>query len=180
LAHPVGGEAEGDPSMDIPMMQLRPLIPEDMAVIGNWPPYPPEFADLDYALRDNGWLSEYRSKPETWCFAVEQSGELIAFTILSTTGAAKAEFRIALRGDRTGQGLGRAVTAMTLAKGFAELGLTRIHLIVRKNNPRASRLYSRLGFTEQGECFKNINGKQTHFLIMELPRESYALQGVGA
>lgn len=169
-----------NPYMTIPMIQLRNLVPDDMDAISGWPPYPPEFKDLDYALRSNGWLAEYRSKPDTWCFVAEQSGELIAFTILSKTGEAEAEFRIALRADRTGQGLGGAITSMTLAKGFSELGLSRIHLIVRKNNPRAIRLYARLGFAKRGECFKNINGKQAHFLIMELLKESYSLKGSGA
>lgn len=88
------------------MIQLRNLVPDDMVVVSGWPPYPPEFEDLDYALRNNGWLTEYRNKPDTWCFAVEQAGQLIAFTILSKTANAEAEFRIALRADRTGQGLG--------------------------------------------------------------------------
>lgn len=69
---------------------------------------------------------------------------------------------------------------MTMAKGFTEIGLSRIHLIVRKNNPMAIRLYTRLGFAERGECFKNINGKQVHFLTMELLKESYStLKGLG-
>jgi len=154
------------------MIQLRNLVPDDMVAIRGWPPYPPEFEELDYALRNNGWLTEYRNKPDTWCFAVEQAGQLIAFTILSKTGEAEAEFRIALRADRTGQGLGSAITTMTLAKGFTEIGLSRIHLIVRKNNPMAIRLYTRLGFTERGECFKSINGRQVHFLTMELLKGS--------
>jgi RimJ/RimL family protein N-acetyltransferase len=162
------------------MIQLRNLVPDDMVAIRGWPPYPPEFEELDYALRNNGWLTEYRNKPDTWCFAVEQAGQLIAFTILSKTGEAEAEFRIALRADRTGQGLGSAITTMTLAKGFTEIGVSRIHLIVRMNNPMAIRLYTRLGFTERGECFKSINGKQVHFLKMELPKESYStLKGFG-
>jgi diamine N-acetyltransferase len=166
--------------MTMPMIQLRNLVPDDMTAVRSWPPYPPEFGDLDYALRSNGWLTEYWNKPDTWCFAVEQAGELIAFSILSKTGEAEGEFRIALRVDRTGQGLGGAITTMTLAKGFAEIGLTRIHLIVRKNNPRAIRLYTRLGFAERGECFKNINGKQAHFLIMELLKQFYSPKGTGA
>lgn len=156
------------------MIQLRNLVPDDMGVIRGWPPYPPEFEDLDYALRNNGWLTEYRDKPDTWCFAVEQSGELIAFTILSKTGEAEAEFRIALRADRTGQGLGDTITTMTLTKGFTEIGISRIHLIVRKNNPIAIRLYARLGFAERGECYKSINGKQVLFLIMDLLKESFS------
>jgi RimJ/RimL family protein N-acetyltransferase len=159
------------------MIQLRNLVQGDIDAIRDWPPYPREFEDLDYALRNRGWLVEFRNKPDTWCFAVEQSGELIAFTILCKTGKDAAEFRIALRADRIGQGLGGTITTTTLAKGFTEIGLSRIHLIVRKNNPKAIRLYARLGFSERGECFKSINGKQAHFLIMDLLKESYSAKG---
>lgn len=131
-------------------------------------------------LRANGWLTEYGEKPDTWCYAAEQWSELIAFTILSKTGKDEAEFRIALRADKAGLGLGGAITTMTLARGFDDMGLSRIHLIVRKNNPRAIRLYSRLGFAERGECFKSINGKQAHFLIMDLLKEVYSRKGDGA
>jgi diamine N-acetyltransferase len=126
------------------MIRLRDLLPDDLDAIQGWPPYPPEFEDLDYALRSHGWLAEYRDKRETRCFAVEQAGELVAFTILSKTGAAEAEFRIALRADKTGQGFGGAITTLTIAKGLAEMGLKRVHLIVRTNNPRAIRLYARV------------------------------------
>ena len=164
-------------TMTTPTIQTRPLIPCDVDAIRNWPPYPREFEDLDYALRHNGWLTEYRNKPDTWCFAAEQSGELAAFTILSKTGEDEAEFRIALKAGKTGQGLGGAVTVMTLEQGFTELGLSRIHLIVRKNNPRAVRLYTRLGFSERGECYKNINGKKAQFLIMDVLKETYSQKG---
>jgi diamine N-acetyltransferase len=158
---------------DLEGIILRKLIPDDISAVNGWPAYPPEFEALDYALRGNGWLTEFLNKPDTWCFAAEQAGELVAFTILSKTGEAEAEFRIALRADRTGQGLGGAITDMTLAKGFTEMGLSRIDLIVRKNNPRAIRLYARLGFVESGELLKVINGKQASFLKMELTKASY-------
>jgi len=154
-------------------MQLRNLVPGDIGVIIEWPPYSPEFEELDYALRNNGWLNEYRDKPSTWCFAVEQSDQIIAFSILSKTGEAEAEFRIALRADKIGKGLGAAITIMTLEKGFSEINLSRIHLIVRKNNMAAIRLYRRLGFIEQGECSHIINEKLTDFLVMRLLKVSY-------
>lgn len=159
------------------MIKLRNLVPNDIDTIRDWPSYPLEFEDLDYALRNNGWLMEYRDRPDTYCFAIEEAGELIAFTILSKTGETEAEFRIALRADKTGRGLGGTITEMTIAKGFAEFGLIKIHLIVRKNNPRAIQLYTRLGFSKQGECYKSINGKQTHFFIMDLLKKSYSPKG---
>lgn len=162
---------------ETPTIHLRDLSTGDVAVIKTWPPYPQEFEDLDYALRSDGWLHEYSGKPDTRCFIAERLGEPVAFTILSKTGKNEAEFRIALRADMTGYGLGGAITTMTLARGFAEMGLSRIHLIVRKNNPRAIRLYLRLGFFERGECTKNINGKQAHFLVMDLFKDTYSMRG---
>jgi diamine N-acetyltransferase len=156
------------------MIELRTLNAVDVVTIQNWPPYPPEFTELDYALRSNGWLAEYRNRPDTWIYIAEQAGEIIAFTTLARTGDTEAEFRIALRADMIGQKLGVIITAMTLDKGFAEFNLACIHLIARRNNPRAIRLYQRLGFTEHGECMMNINGKQVHFLRMEIARASYA------
>ena len=64
--------------------------------------------------------------------STEQSGELIAFTILSPTAQGEAEFRIALRADKYGQGLGRTISARTLSIGFDEIGLKRIHLMFAK------------------------------------------------
>jgi len=100
------------------MIVLRIMEAADATAIQNWPSYPSEFEDLDYALRDNGWLAEYRGKPDTLIYVAEQAGERVAFTILSRTGEAEAEFRIALRADKLGQGLGGAITSMTLKKGL--------------------------------------------------------------
>ena len=154
------------------MLELRLTENRDVAVIQNWPSYPPEFVELDYALRSNGWLAEYRQKPGTWIYVAKQYEEIVAFTILSKTGEACAEFRIALRADKLGQGLGKIIACMTLCKGFDEIGLTRIHLIVRKNNARAAHLYRQLGFVEQGEVLKTINHKQVKFIAMEISMAS--------
>jgi len=156
------------------MIELRDIEAADVTAIQNWPSYPPEFEDLDYALRDNGWLAKHRNKPDTCVYVAEQAGEIVAFTILSKTDEAEAEFRIALRADKIGQGLGGAITSMTLAKGFVESKLARIHLIVRRNNSRAIRLYKRVGFTKSGECLKQVNCKQVNFLIMVISRETYS------
>lgn len=155
------------------MIKLRPLASDDVDAIRSWPPYPMEFECMDYALRSKGWLNEYMEKENTWCFAAQEGQELVAFTILSKTGPDEAEFRIALRADKVGQGLGKTVAAMTLSEGFFEIGLPRIHLIVRKGHSRAIRTYERLGFLRQGECSKSIDGKETAFLIMDLSNESY-------
>jgi diamine N-acetyltransferase len=123
-------------------MLLREINKQDIAIIKNWPAYPEEFKDLDYALRDSGWIDEYQGLDSTWIYIAEESGVVIGFTILSKDSAtsSQAEFRIALNPDYLGQGLGKELAPMTLERGFQELGLQRIYLIVRKSNPRARRL----------------------------------------
>lgn len=81
------------------MVRLRPITAADEAVIERWPPYAAEFEDIDYALREGGWLAEFRDRPDTWRYAAEQSGELVAFSLLSVTAAGEGEFRIALLGE---------------------------------------------------------------------------------
>ncbi len=160
------------PGVRQPLPALRPLGAADAARIAGWPAYVGEFADLDYALRQNGWLREFQDKPGVHGFVAEESGEPVALTILARTGEAQAEFRIALRADKIGSGLGRALACETLAMGFDTLGLSRIHLIVRKTNPRAIRLYERLGFVARGECRKSFNGKPVRFLVMDLRKNA--------
>jgi hypothetical protein len=70
------------------MATLRELTAGDAALISRWPAYPSGFEELDYALRANGWIAEYRRKPATRCFAAEDSGDAVGFTILSKTGEA--------------------------------------------------------------------------------------------
>jgi len=129
---------------------------------------------MDYALRERGWLKEFFLRPYSSCYAVEDDGDLIGFTILAKTGETDAEFRIALRADKTGLGFGKSVTCLTLQKGFEDLGLSRIHLIVRKNNVRGIKVYQRLGFVDRGELQKEILGTPVDFWLMDICREEYA------
>ena len=155
------------------MVRIRRLHEADVAHIRCWPPYPGDMAQMDYALRAGGWLDEFRDKPDTSLYAADDGTAMVGFSLLHWTGEREAEFRIALRPDRTGQGLGAALTLRTLAIGFAEHELARIHLIVRKNNQRGIKLYRRLGFTDCGACLKDIQGQPVAFWLMEIGREHY-------
>jgi nicotinamidase-related amidase len=84
-----------------------------------------------------------------------------------------AEFRIALHPDRLGRGLGRTIAILVLRHGFAEPGIDRIRLIVRKNNPRAERLYLSLGFVRTGECVEEVHGRPVPFFRMEIDRLTF-------
>ena len=91
-------------------MILREIVEQDVAVMQSWPAYPEEFKDLDYALREAGWISEYLGKDGTNIYVAEERGVLIGFTILSRDDAdgksSSAEFRIALHPGMLGQGAG--------------------------------------------------------------------------
>jgi diamine N-acetyltransferase len=92
------------------MIKLRPATAVDLSGIHHWPPYPPEFAELDYALRPDAWLAEHEKKSNTRIYVAELEAEMVAFTLFSEISETDAEFRIALHADRIGQGLGRAIT----------------------------------------------------------------------
>ena len=159
-------------------MKLREIDELDIAIIKIWAAYPEEFKDLDYALRDSGWIDEYLGKDSTWIYIAEENSVAIGFTILSKDSATsrQAEFRIALNPDYLGQGFGKKLTRMALEKGFQELELQRIHLIVRKSNPRARRLYENCGFIETGECCKEIQGIMVDLFEMALEKKIFEMR----
>lgn len=155
-------------------MLLRALNDSDAIRIGKWPPYTGDMEQMDYALREKGWLEEFRKKPSAFLYAVEDDGDLTGFTVLAKTGEMDAEFRIALRADKTGLGLGKKIIWLTMREGFESMGLSRIHLIVRKNNVRGIKVYQRIGFVDRGECKREIQGTVIDFRLMDISRENYA------
>ena len=155
------------------MIALRQLRPHDIPLIKEWPPYPPEFGMLDYSLRDGGWLDEYSRKEGTDILVAEVGHTLAGFSILSKETEHRAEFRIALHPHNLGQGLGRAIALLTLNYGFSDPALETICLIVRKNNPRAERLYASLKFHPCGECTELVQGEPVAFRQMEIDRSTF-------
>ncbi len=155
------------------MITLRPLREDDIPVIKSWPTYPPEFAMLDYSLRYGGWLDEYGGHAGTEILVAEDKDGLIGFAILAKKDKSSAEFRIALHPHRLGQGLGKPVALLALSHGFSDPGCEKIILIVRKNNPRAQRLYESLRFLPSGECTELVNGENVPFTKMEIDRNTF-------
>ncbi|MFA4860051.1 GNAT family N-acetyltransferase [Methanoregula sp.] len=155
------------------MITLRELRNEDIATIKAWPPYPQDCTDLDYAVRDNGGLDEYRAKPGTEILVAEEGETLAGFSVLEQEPGRQAEFRIAVHPGKIGHGLGKTIALRTLAHGFANPGIDLIRLIVRKNNVRAQRLYASLKFRGTGECIEEVHGKMVAFYRMEISRDTF-------
>lgn len=158
------------------MITLRPLRNEDIPLIKSWPQYPPEFTELDYCLRDGGWLDEYRGKPGTVILVAMDQGVAIGFSVLSRDGPGKKEFRIALHPNQIGKGTGRVILRRTLEYCFADMSISSVRLIVRKNNIRAQKLYTSVKFQPTGECTEDVQGKPVQFFMMEIDRRTFFLE----
>ncbi|MGH8876084.1 MAG: GNAT family N-acetyltransferase [Stackebrandtia sp.] len=59
-------------------------------------------------------------------------------------------FRTLLGGDGRGRGFGTEATRLIVGYGFEKLGLHRVWLTVYAFNPRAQRVYEKVGFVREG------------------------------
>jgi RimJ/RimL family protein N-acetyltransferase len=155
------------------MAIIRRITDNDISIIKNSPQYPPEFEELDYALRDNGWLDEYHSKSGTDILLAEDNDRLVGFSILSKDTEDNTEFRIAILPRNLGKGYGKTIALLTLQHFYSSSESDTLWLIVRKNNPRAIKLYHSLNFRQTGECTEEVNGKMVDFYRMEINRQSF-------
>lgn len=154
-------------------LHFLPAQTDDLAVIHNWPPYPQEFKDLDYALRKQGWIDEFNHRPHVNFYIAKQVQQILGFSLLAKTAETEAEFRIALHPEHLGKGIGRAITLRTLVEGFTRLNLSRIYLVVRISNERAIQLYQSLGFTIHEQCLQSINNKSVALWMMDIDASHY-------
>jgi diamine N-acetyltransferase len=155
------------------MITIRSITTNDISIIKNSPQYPPEFEELDYALRDNGWLDEYQLKSGSEIFLAEDSDTIAGFSILSKDAGGNTEFRIAILPGNLGKGYGKKIALLTLHHFFSFGESDTLWLIVRKNNPIAIKLYESLNFRLTGECMEEVNGKMVDFYRMDINRESF-------
>jgi RimJ/RimL family protein N-acetyltransferase len=100
-----------------------------------------------------GWLEGFRTDPATrvWLISRVDEARPIGLAALSEIDHAtrSAEFRTLIGEARDrGQGFGRESSELVLRRGFEDLGLHEIHLVVYGYNAAGIRLYERLGFRE--------------------------------
>lgn len=152
---------------------LRPLTDDDVRNITLWPPYPEEFGQLDYALRDNGWLAQFPPAPTTRRYSADRDGELVGFSLLVDITDTQAEFYVAVHPSHLGHGVGKDITRLTLDQAFADLALERVHLKVRTWHSRGIKVYERYGFEATNTLYDQANGELVEFLRMEVTRASW-------
>ncbi|MFD0672822.1 GNAT family N-acetyltransferase [Cohnella sp. GCM10027633] len=101
-------------------------------------------------LRTIGTESEERAD---WVIEHRETGELLGEVVLNEIDPINrsANIRIGIQGNRhRGQGYGTKAMIHMLRHGFETRGLHRIHLGVYAFNPRAIRVYEKIGFKREG------------------------------
>ena len=154
-------------------IEIRKLQPAVAAAIHRWPRYEGEFAPLDYALRENGWLDLFPESATTRQLALYAGCALVGFSLLTDISNNRAEFYVAIHPAQTGRGLGQAATRVVLGYAFDQLHLAAVYLKVRGWHQRGLHIYTKAGFLRQGEKSEEIQGRIERFVLMEISAESF-------
>jgi len=125
------------------------------------------------------WVAAHAAAPdEVFYLIVDAEDRAVGHVALYRLDqiAGTAEFGILL-GDRRvwGKGIGTHFTRYMVEEGFGRLGLRRIFLEVLESNPRAQRVYERLGFVEEGRLRQHRvrDGRPVDVIVMGLLRDEY-------
>lgn len=120
------------------------------------------------------WYSTRRVQDDRLDLAVvEQStGHVIGEAVLNEwdPGNESCSFRICLVPGIRGHGLGTEATRLIVGYGFEQLGLHRISLEVYAFNPRARRVYEKVGFVAEGVLRDALlwEGKRVDAMVMAI------------
>ncbi len=112
------------------------------------------------------------------------SGDYIGEATLNEldTDNLSCNFRIALGSKHTGQGLGTEATRLLLSYAFDTVGVHRVELEVFAFNPRARRVYEKVGFVYEGTRRQALRwrGEWVDALVMAMLVDDWAIQRVSA
>lgn len=111
-------------------------------------------------------------------YAIEVAGQPIGEAVLNCVDETNrsASFRIAIwRPDMQDQGFGSEATLLLVRHGFEVVGLNRIELEVYSFNPRARRVYDKIGFRLEGTRRQALlwNGEAVDAHVMAMLRSDY-------
>ena len=108
--------------------------------------------ELDDRLRD--WYATRNDQPDRLDLAVDDaaSGTLVGEVVLNDLDpdALTCNLRVLIGPQGRDRGLGTEAVALATAHGIEVLGLRRITLEVFEFNPRARRVYEKVGYTATG------------------------------
>lgn len=104
--------------------------------------------------RLRSWYGSRSAQPDRLDLAVTDraTGELVGEVVLNEwdPDARSCTFRTLIGPRGRGRGLGTEATRLIVGHGFERLGLRRIQLEAYGNNPRALRVYEKVGFVVEG------------------------------
>ncbi|HVB45322.1 MAG TPA: GNAT family protein [Streptosporangiaceae bacterium] len=174
-------------------VKLRGFREDDLATLADWwlhddvrpmqsdwpVPRPP--ATMMEVFR--GWGSN-DPKDDSCALAVDAGGSLAGYVAVlglrwpSRTG----ELAVMLGPEHQGQGLGSLVMTELLNVAFAGLDLHRVEVHVFSFNSRAIRLYSSLGFVEEGRLRERVfhRGRRYDEIVMGMLRAEWDTRGARA
>jgi RimJ/RimL family protein N-acetyltransferase len=167
---------------DLPAMQEVMLDPEARILTGSvhdaaqaWAPLPLEEAAL---ARD--WLLSRNGQPDRLDLAVtgQADGGCVGEAVLNDwdPGNESCNFRIFLGPLGRNRGFGTEATRLIVGYGFERLGLHRISLEVYAFNPRARRVYEKIGFRAEGVLRESLryNGQWIDATVMSVLAAEWA------
>ena len=157
-------------------IRLRPVTPEDYAALGalradvelqhTLLANPPPGGDPDVP----GWVARREADGRLWAIADAETNACLGFVQLSDIHRKNALgwLGIALAPQARGRGLGRAAMALLEDEARA-MGLRKLLLQVRTDNPVAIALYARAGYARVGVMRDHYDdGARLHdVLVME-------------
>lgn len=143
------------------MIELRPLAESDVDDIMTWVNDPAivgnlaAFSGAAFTRDDElAWIRRTLAGPDrVWSIVAAADGRYLGqigiHQIHARSRVGRLGCVIAAR-DEMGKGYGSAAVRAAVARGFGELGLHKLWLMVFAHNARGRRLYGRLGFVEEG------------------------------
>ncbi len=167
------------------VVTLRALEDKDIEILRGWRNHPDlmKFHCSDLPVSEagqRGWYQNYSGESGTIIFIIETEEQSPAgYTLIKHLDHKNRQAEIGLYLDPTQQGKGYGKDAFLTLMGycFHELNLHRIYLEVFAFNEKASKMYEKIGFKEEGrkrEAFFTQN--QYHdIIVMSLLETEFVL-----
>lgn len=155
------------PTLTGRLVTLRPITADDAVAIKHIIATDRDVAVLTGSVHsfdenaDTHSLEELREVYGAWAVAEDRlvlavldnaSGELVGEVVLNDwdEGNRSCGFRTLLGAAGRGRGLGTEATRLVVEHGLTTMGMHRISLEVYDHNPRARRVYEKVGFVHEG------------------------------